>query len=92
LGHVGTDWTFVTLGSFNGSDTTDLLLRSASTGAFEVYDIANNNITGNAFLGTVGMDWQVMGFGNFLSLRRCRFNVRFARKRTRLKGAQHLVL
>jgi hypothetical protein len=24
-------------------------------------------------------------------IRRCRFNVRFARKRTRLKGAQHLI-
>jgi len=44
-----------------------MLLRSASTGGFEVYDIANNNITGAAFLGTVGMDWQVMGFGNFSS-------------------------
>src|SRR5262249_6843 len=42
LGQVGTDWAFVTLGGFFGSDTTDMLLRSASTGGFEVYDIANN--------------------------------------------------
>src|SRR6202030_3504725 len=34
----------------------------------EVYDIANNNITGAAFLGTVGLNWQVMGFGNFSSI------------------------
>src|ERR1700745_2754701 len=27
-----------------------------------------NNITGAAFLGTVGMDWQGMGFGNFSGL------------------------
>ena len=67
LGQVGTDWQFSTLGSFFGSDTTDLLLRNSNTGGFEVYDIANNNITGAAFLGTVGMDWQVMGFGNFSS-------------------------
>jgi hypothetical protein len=54
---------------FNGGDTTDMLLRSASTGSFEVYNIANNNnnITGTAFMGNIGMDWQVMGFGNFSS-------------------------
>src|SRR5262249_57796748 len=65
LGQVGTSWGFVTLGGFNGSDTTDMLLRNSSTGGFEVYDISNNNITAAAFLGNVGLDWQVMGFGNF---------------------------
>jgi hypothetical protein len=29
-----------TLGGFNGSETTDMLLRSSSTGGFEVYDSA----------------------------------------------------
>src|SRR6516162_5423930 len=66
LGQVGTDWAFVMLGGFNGSDTTDMLLRN-SAGAFEVYDINNNNITNAASLGTVGTNWQVMGFGNFSS-------------------------
>jgi hypothetical protein len=33
-----------------------------------------------------------VAFGSDSVLRRCRFNVRFARKRTRLRGAQHLVL
>jgi uncharacterized repeat protein (TIGR03803 family) len=65
LGQVGTDWQFVGLGRFFGSDTTDMLLRSASTGGFEVYDIGNNNITNAAFMGTVGLDWQVTGFGDF---------------------------
>jgi hypothetical protein len=64
LGQVGTDWAFVTLGRFNGSDTTDMLLRN-SAGAFEVYDISNNNITNAASLGTVGLDWQVAGFADF---------------------------
>ena len=27
----------------------------------QVYDIANNQITGSAFLGTVGLDWQYAG-------------------------------
>jgi hypothetical protein len=67
LGTVGTDWKFVTLGGFFGSDTTDMLLRNSGTGGFEFYDISNNNITNAGFLGTVGLDWQVMGFGNFSS-------------------------
>jgi hypothetical protein len=65
LGQVGTDWAFVTLGRFFGSDTTDMLLRNTNTGAFEVYDISNNNITKAAALGTVGLDWQVAGFADF---------------------------
>src|SRR5262249_12941199 len=42
---------------------TDMIMRNTSTGGFEVYDIANNQITGAAFIGTVGLDWQVAGFG-----------------------------
>src|SRR4029079_5504299 len=68
LGQIGTDWAFVTLGGFFGSDTTDMLLRNSSTGGFEVYDISNNQITGAAFLGTVGLNSQDTGFGNFSSL------------------------
>ena len=36
LGQVGTDWRFVTLGGFFGSDTTDMLLRNAN-GMPQVY-------------------------------------------------------
>jgi hypothetical protein len=39
------------------------VLRDSSTGAFEVYGIANNSITSAANLGAVGLDWQVAGFG-----------------------------
>ena len=67
LVQVGTDWRFAGLGGFQARDTSDMLLRNASTGGFQVYDISNNNITNTAFLGNVGMDWQVMGFGNFSS-------------------------
>ena len=68
LGQVGTDWAFVTLGGFSGSDTSDMMLRNSTTGVFQVYDISNNNITSSAALGTVGLNWQVSGFGNFSSL------------------------
>jgi len=36
-------------------------MRNTTTGGLEVYDIANNQITGAAFLGTVGLDWQFAG-------------------------------
>jgi hypothetical protein len=68
LGQVGTDWAFVTLGGFSGSDTSDMMLRNSTTGAFQVYDINNNNISSAAALGTVGLNWQVAGFGNFSSV------------------------
>jgi hypothetical protein len=42
-----------------------MLLRNSSTGAFEVYDISNNKITGSASLGTIGLSWNISGFGNF---------------------------
>jgi hypothetical protein len=69
LGQVGTDWGFVTLGGFNDGDTSDMLLRNSISGAFRVYDVApnNNNIAGSALLGTVGVDWQFSGIGNFSS-------------------------
>src|SRR5262249_51362801 len=35
--------------------------RNSNTGGLEVYDIANNQITGAAFIGTVGLDWQFAG-------------------------------
>jgi len=31
----------------------------------EVYDINNNQITGAAFMGAVGLNWQFSGIGNF---------------------------
>src|SRR5207247_1818858 len=39
----------------------DLLLRNGNTGGLEVYNINNNQLTGAAFLGTVGLDWQFAG-------------------------------
>ena len=33
-----------------------------NTGAFEVYDIANNQLTGAASLDSVGLDWQTGSF------------------------------
>jgi hypothetical protein len=37
---------------------TDLLLRNGNTGGVEIYNINNDQLTGAAFIGTVGLDWQ----------------------------------
>src|SRR2546430_9376748 len=42
-----------------------MILRTLSTGGLEVYDISNNQVTGAAFIGTIGLDWQFSGVGNF---------------------------
>jgi hypothetical protein len=67
LGEVASPWTFAGLGGFNGSDTSDVMLRNSITGALEIYDVSNNNITGSAALGQVGLEWTVSGFGDFSS-------------------------
>src|SRR2546429_6261175 len=45
-----------------------MILRNVSTGGVEVYDLSNNQITGAAFMGTVGLTWQFSGVGNFSGL------------------------
>ena len=51
-------------GDFSGNaNETDMLMRNNNTGAFELYDISNNQITSAAPMGQVGLEWQVVGFG-----------------------------
>jgi hypothetical protein len=52
----------VGFGPFNGAGTSDMAVRNVNTGAFEVFDIANNQLTTSALLGQVGLDWQLGGF------------------------------
>jgi hypothetical protein len=59
---VGLDWQFAGISPVHGAGESDLVLRNVNTGAFEVYDIANNQLTGAAPLGAVGLDWQLGGF------------------------------
>jgi hypothetical protein len=42
-----------------------MLMRNSNTGAFEVYDIGNNQITFATSMGQVGLEWTVAGFGDF---------------------------
>jgi len=43
-------------------------VRNSNTGELQVYNISNNQITGSASIGTVGLDWQFSGIGNFSSV------------------------
>jgi hypothetical protein len=66
LGNVGLNWQVMGFGNFSslGSSVpgeTDLLLRDMNTGGLQVYDINNNQITGSALIGKVGLDWQYAG-------------------------------
>src|SRR5256885_8824682 len=44
-----------------------MILRNVDTGGLQVYNIANNQITGTDFMGTVGLEWQFSGVGDFSS-------------------------
>ena len=56
------DWQFAGIAPVHAAGASDLVLRNVNTGAFEVYDIAGNQLTGAASLGQVGLDWQLGGF------------------------------
>jgi hypothetical protein len=45
-----------------------MMLRNMNTGGVELCDISNNQITSVPFIGTIGLNWQFSGVGNFSSL------------------------
>jgi len=59
------EWQVMGFGNFSSFGETDMMLRNVNTGGVEVYDISNNQITNAAFIGTVGLNWQFSGVGNF---------------------------
>jgi hypothetical protein len=48
------DWQVMGFGNFSSRGETDMILRNSATGGVEVYDIANNQLTGANFMGSVG--------------------------------------
>ena len=56
-----------TLIYFTPGTATDMLMRNSSNGALELYEVGGNTIQGAASIGTVGLNWQVAGFGGFSS-------------------------
>jgi hypothetical protein len=69
-GRVGLECSFLPggFGPFNDGDTADFILRDTNTGAFQVYNVANDQVYNSASLGTVGLDWSVSGFGRFATV------------------------
>jgi hypothetical protein len=68
LGTVGVEWQPMGFGiffPFGGVGETDMLLRDVNTGDVQVYDIFDNEIVDSAFLGTIGLEWQFSGIGNW---------------------------
>jgi hypothetical protein len=59
------NWQVMGFGNFSSRGETDMILRNVNNGGVEVYNIANNQITGANFMGTVGLNWQFSGVGNF---------------------------
>ena len=41
------------------------MMRNVNTGGFEIYDIGSNQVTSAYYIGAVGLDWEVAGFGPF---------------------------
>jgi hypothetical protein len=71
-GPVGPDWQFAGVGNFSSNPdgvARDLILRRASDGALQLYNIANNQLVPSTFFGPVaGPEWQFSGVGNFSSV------------------------
>jgi hypothetical protein len=66
LSMLGLDWQVAGIGDFSGkTNETDLLLRNTKTGAFEIYDVSDDKVTGAHALGPLSLDWQVVGVGDF---------------------------
>jgi hypothetical protein len=64
-GTIGMDWQFAGVAQVNIAGASDLVLRNVNAGAFQVYNIANNQLTGSASVGAVGLDWQLGGFAHY---------------------------
>ena len=62
IGTIGQEWLVAGFGPISGAGHSDMVLRNFRTGAFEVYDIANDALSSASSLGQVGRDWQIGGF------------------------------
>jgi hypothetical protein len=56
------EWQIAGFGDLSGNaNETDMLMRNSNTGAFELFDISNNQITLAAVVGQVGLEWSIAG-------------------------------
>jgi hypothetical protein len=59
LGALGTDWSIVGIGDFNGDGTADILARQ-NTGAIRDYNMTNGDVGGVRDFGALGSDWSIL--------------------------------
>jgi hypothetical protein len=64
LGAVGLEWQVAGFGNFRSLGETDMMLRNANNGNFQIYDIKDNQVIFTNSMGSVGLQWQVAGFNN----------------------------
>src|SRR5262249_10348771 len=69
VGTVGLDWNFSGTGNFDGTSNTinlsELLLRNAGSGSFELYHVVGGGILSGQAVAPIGNNVQVKGFGDF---------------------------
>jgi hypothetical protein len=46
IGTIGLEWQYARIAPVHAVGASDLVLRNVNSGAFEVYDIANDQLTG----------------------------------------------
>jgi hypothetical protein len=67
IGQVGADWSVAGSGDFNADGRSDILMQHDAAGLRDLYSftMGTSQVTAITKLGTVGLDWQVDGTGDF---------------------------
>jgi hypothetical protein len=89
LGTVPTAWRIVATADFNGDGKSDILLwRNTTTGEVAVWFISGVTVTGTTGIGTVGLDWKIVGGGRLQRRHQGGPVVAAGRRRARRLAAQ----
>jgi CHRD domain len=65
LGAVGTEWSFLDTGDFNGNGISDMLSQRDTDGMLLIHTINANQVVGSSLLGQIGNEWDFLDGGDF---------------------------
>jgi hypothetical protein len=65
LGAVGTEWSFLSTGDFNGNGISDMLSQRFNDGMLLIHTIDANQVVGSALPGQIGNEWTFLDVGDF---------------------------